>query len=304
VPSPFPRTTLALRAALQAAGLAPDRRRGQCFLTDAQAVDAIVRDAGVGPGDRVVEVGTGPGLLTHALCEAGAEVFSFEVDGRLQALARELREWPSSVRFEVLDVMAGKHRLSDGFARALEPVPGRRTMLVSNLPYGIATPLLLQVLSLDAPPARLVVMVQLDVAEKLLAPTGGPEYGAPSAQVRLKAKGRILRRFGPEVFWPRPRVRSAVLELEPLTPSPCAPGEHEPFARFLVGLFSRRRKVLPAALRAAVPDLSQAAALEAISAEGLDAGSRPQELAPERLLAMFRRLHGSGEGPTRRDPGP
>lgn len=288
-PHEFPRTTTQLRAALEQAGLRPHKGRGQCFLTDVQAVDAIVRDAQVGPEDRVVEVGTGPGLLTHALCEAGAEVVSFEIDAQIQALARSLRHWPAGVRFEVADVLEGKRALHPAFADAFS-APGRRVKLVSNLPYSVATPVLLGVLSLRAPPERIVAMVQLEVAEKLLAAVGSSEYGVPSVQVQLKAGGRILRRFGPQVFWPAPRVRSALLELGPLRPGPLDPDEHAPFGAFVSALFSRRRKVLATALRVAQPHLGPEQIARGLAALGLSPTLRAQELDPPTLLRLWREV--------------
>lgn len=290
----FPRTTRALREALDAAGVRPRKRHGQHFLTDVQAVDAIVRDAEVGPDDVVVEVGTGPGLLTHALCEAGATVVTYDVDADLQALARRLRTWPSRVSFQVLDVLEGKGRLAAPVAEALarRPAPPGACKLVSNLPYAAAVPILLGVLALPAPPERLVVMVQEEVGEKLLAPAGSPAYGVPSVAVGLKARGRVLRRFGPQVFWPRPKVRSVVLDLRPVGPCPVAPEEHVPFGAFVTVVFTRRRKVLPTALATALPGVAPAAVRAALDAHGLAPTARPGEVDPATFLALWRALRG------------
>lgn len=289
----FPRTAQALSAALEAAGLAPDRRHGQCFLTDVQAVDAIVRDAEVTASDHVVEVGTGPGLLTHALAATGAAVTTFDIDARLQRFTRELVAWPPAVLFVEGDVLAGKHELAPAFAQALErePAPGGRRLLVSNLPYNVATPILLGVLGLPRPPQQVTVMVQREVAEKLLAPPGQPAYGAPSVLVGLAATGRILRRFPPQVFWPRPRVDSALLRLDPREPSPYRAGEADAFGRFVTALFMRRRKVLRTAASHALgvsPTEAEASAV----ALGLDPTMRAQDVAPSDLLALWRTRSG------------
>lgn len=289
----FPRTTGQLRAALAAAGIHPKRKHGQHFLTDVQAVDAIARDAAVGPEDVVIEVGTGPGVLTHVLCEQGARVITFDVDPEIQALARSFRPWPERVRFETLDVLASKTRLAEGFAAVFAderpPAPGR-LLLVSNLPYNAGTPILLGVLSLPRPPDRIVVMVQEEVGDKMLAPAGSKAYGVPSVAVGLKARGRALRRFGPQVFWPRPKVRSVVIELEPVVPAPLAADEHAPFATFVTAVFTRRRKVLPTALRAALPGLGADAARAALAAVGLTPTVRAEAVAPETFLALWRAL--------------
>lgn len=286
----FPRTARALREAMDARGLQPRRFRGQNFLTDRQAVDAIVRDAGVDAADRVIEVGTGPGLLTHALSETGAEVVSFEVDTEMLAFARTLCEWPPQVSFVEGDVLASKHELAAPFreAFATRPAAGGRVLFVSNLPYGAGTPILLGVLGLPTLPDDVVVMLQREVVEKLLASTGGADYGAPSVVARLAAQGRTLRRFGPEVFWPRPRVRSAVVRLTPHARRLVAPEEHVAFGAFVTALFTQRRKVLPSALRHAVPGLDADAARARIEGHGLAATARVQEVEPEGLLALWR----------------
>jgi 16S rRNA (adenine1518-N6/adenine1519-N6)-dimethyltransferase len=253
-------------------------------------VDAIVRDAGVRPEDHVVEVGTGAGLLTHALCEAGAAVTSFEVDEDILEVARSLRDWPARIRFVAGDVLAGKHELAPAFAHALldRPSAPGRLLLVSNLPYGAGTPILLLTLALPRPPDEIVVMLQREVAEKLLAPVGSPDYGVTSVAVALKATGRLVRRFGPEVFWPRPKVRSAVIRLRPRPVPALGPPEHRPFGDFVTALFSHRRKVLATALRLAVPTLDAETAEARLRACGLSGRGRVEEVGPEGLLGLWR----------------
>ena len=289
----FPRTTAQLRAALAEVGIHPKRQHGQHFLTDVQAVDAIARDADLKPGDVAIEVGTGPGVLTHVLAETGADVISYDVDPEIQAFAQGLRSWPERVRFETLDVLKSKTVLAEPFARAfsdLRPEAPGRIQLVSNLPYNAGTPILLGVLSLPQPPDRIVVMVQEEVGEKMLAQPGDSDYGVPSVAVGLKATGRVLRRFGPQVFWPRPKVRSVVIELIPRRPAPLAQEEQAPFGAFVTGVFTRRRKVLPTALRAAVPGLTADEARAALAAHDLAPTVRAEAVAPETFLALWRSL--------------
>lgn len=286
----FPRTTRALRDALEARGVHPQKRHGQCFLTDVQAVDAIVRDAAVAPGDAVLEIGTGTGLLTHALCEAGAHVDTFDIDGDIQAVARSLRAWPDRVRFHTGDVLDGKHALAPDVLAALASAhraAAGRAKVVSNLPYNAATPVLLALLALPRPPDEITGMVQLELAVKLLAPPGGEDYGPPSIVRALEADGRILRRFPPQVFWPQPTVTSALLRLVPRPDRPLPPAQERAFAAFLLAVFSRRRKILATGLRTARPALDADAAAAAILAVGLDPRARPEDASPPALLALF-----------------
>lgn len=288
----FPRTARALREALDAYGLRPRKRHGQHFLTDPQAVDAIVRDAGVRSEDHVIEVGTGVGLLTHVLCETGARVTSFEVDEEILALARSLRDWPDTVTFVEGDVLAGKRALAEPFLDAIADraaAPGR-TLLVSNLPYGAGTPIVLGVLGLERPPDDLVVMLQQEVVEKLLAEAGSGNYGAPSVMVHLTAKGEVLRRFGPEVFWPRPKVRSMVARLTPREDAALSGDEHHDFGTFVTALFSHRRKVLPTAMKSALEGLDPDRARQALADRDLDPKVRVGAVRPEDLLAVWRAL--------------
>ncbi len=292
VAAEFPRTTKALRDALAAHGVSPQKRHGQCFLTDVQAVDAIVRDAGVTAGDAVVEVGTGTGLLTHALAEAGAAVDTFDIDPGIQGVAKSLRPWPERVRFHLEDALAGKHALSPPLLAALSSAraaAGRgRVRFVSNLPYNAATPIVLALLALEDPPDTVTVMVQLELAEKLLAPADDESYGPPSILRHLEAEGRVVRKFPPQVFWPQPRVTSAVVHLVPRRPRGLSVTDERPFAEFLLALFSRRRKVLSTGLRVARPSLDAAGAVRALAAAGLAPTTRPEQVSPEALLALFR----------------
>ena len=291
-PAGFPRTARALREALAAHGVAPAKRHGQCFLTDVQAIDAIVRDAEVGPADAVLEVGTGTGLLTHALAEAGASIDTFDIDPRVQALARGFRTWPERVRFHLVDVLESKRALAgpflDALSRARARVPAGPVKIVSNLPYNVATSFLLSLLALPDPPDAITVMVQLEVAEKLLGQTGHDDYGPPSILRALHADGRILRRFPPQVFWPMPSVKSALLRLVPRRPPDLRPDEDRPFSEFLLAVFSRRRKVLSSALRNARPALSAEAAAAALLALGLDPRIRPEDAPPVAHRDLFR----------------
>ncbi len=294
----YPRTAHALRAALEVRGFRPRKRHGQHFLTDPQAVDAIVRDARVSADDHVVEIGTGVGLLTHALAETGAAVTSFEIDPDALALARSLRIWPERVRFVEADALQSKHALSPLLVKTLgqrPPAPGR-VLVVSNLPYGAGTPIVLDLLAADDPPEELVVMLQREVVEKLLAGPGLRLYGAPSVLVGLLAKGRILRRFGPEVFWPRPRVASAVVRLVPLGDRPVRGVEARRFGTFVTALFSRRRKILRTALRHARPSLGAEQAERSLAASGLAASGRVEDVGPAGLLDLFRRVASGGGG--------
>ena len=200
-----------LRAAVQAAGAPPRKRHGQHFLQDANLLAAIVRDAEVGPGDVVLEIGPGPGLLTRHLLAAGAAVRAVEIDPRIRTAADQLVEaelWPR-LSWTEADALAGPQALSEPL-RAL--LPGC-TRVVSNLPYNIAAPLIALLLEEPAAPDRLVGLIQAEMGDRLLAPEGSRIYGSLSVVRAVCAEGRILRRVPPVAFWPPPRVSSVLVEL-------------------------------------------------------------------------------------------
>lgn len=247
----------------------PRRSLGQHFLVDPNIVRKIVEVAGVGPGDRVIEVGAGTGTLTRALAASGASVVAYEVDSRLQPLLEESVGGLDAVDLRIGDVMDAD------LAAALGDGPWT---MVANLPYHVGTPLLLQCLRSVAAIGRFVVMVQREVADRLAAPPGSRVYGVPSVVVGLYASIAPAFRVAPNVFLPPPRVASSVVVLERTHP-PSA--RRERAVEIAAGAFGRRRKMLRGALRDTVGDAG--ALLEAC---GLDPSARPETLAPGDFLRL------------------
>ena len=231
-----------LRAVVEGAGAPPRRRHGQHYLQDANLLAAIVRDAGVAPGDVVLEIGPGPGLLTRHLLAAGAEVRAVEIDPRLKSVAERLIEaplWPA-LRWVEGDALEGPRALSP---RLREQLPGC-THVVSNLPYNVAAPLIVLLLEEPAAPDQMVVMIQAEMGERLLAAPGGRDYGNLSVVLGLCAEARVLRRVPPAAFWPQPNVDSVVIELRRQVDRPAAEALRE-LHEFLGLAFQARRKTLP-----------------------------------------------------------
>jgi 16S rRNA (adenine1518-N6/adenine1519-N6)-dimethyltransferase len=246
-------------------GLRPSRALGQNFVTDPNTVRRIAHLAGVGPGDRVVEIGPGLGSLTLALQESGAAVTAVEIDQHLMPVL-EAVIGSDNVRLVHGDA------LKIDWAELLGPEPG--WVLVANLPYNIATPLVADLL--DGVPTidRMVIMVQREVGERLAAKPGDPEYGAVSVKVAYWAEASVVGRVPPSVFVPRPKVESALVSIR-RRPAPAVdPDEVKPedlFALVRAG-FAKRRKMLRRSLAGLVPEGAfQAAGVEPESrAENLD----------------------------------
>jgi 16S rRNA (adenine1518-N6/adenine1519-N6)-dimethyltransferase len=189
---------------LERHGLRPSRALGQNFVADPNTVRRIARLAGVGPGDRVVEIGAGLGSLTLALAETGASVTAVELD---RYLVPVLRSVVSGV--EDITVVEGDAMTLDWKALLTSPP----YVLVANLPYNVATPLVLDLLD-DVPAVqRMLVMVQREVGERLAAAPGDAAYGLPSVKVAYWADASIAGRVPATVFVPQPRVESALVSI-------------------------------------------------------------------------------------------
>ena len=263
-----PQTRSQVVELLQRHQLTPRKGWGQHFLVDPNLTRKVVATAKVGPGDRVLEVGTGTGTLTRALAEAGTEVLSFEVDLRLQPVLAETLQGVQRVEVRFADIM----KLDLG--EVLGPGPWQ---LVANLPYNIGTPLLLDLLRRVPAVTRFTVMVQLEVAERLTAGVGSAEYGLPSVVVALHADARKEFTVPPQVFFPPPQVASAVVTLER---RPAPPGADKALALAAAG-FGQRRKMLRRSLREAVAD-----PVAVLTAAGIDPAARAEQVGPEGWLRL------------------
>jgi len=258
----------AIRALLAAHGLEASRALGQNFVADANTVRKIARLARVGPGDRVVEVGAGLGSLTLALRETGAAVTAIEVDRHLTPVLRSVVE-PAGATVVEADAMHldWTGLLGDG-----------PWVLVANLPYNIATPLVLDLLELVPAIERMLVLVQLEVAERLAAGPGTKAYGIPSVKRAWWAEATIAGKVAPSVFIPQPRVHSGLVDIRRHAPAASAAVRAVVFDLIETG-FNQRRKMLRRSLAAKVGPGD----LEA-------AGIRPEARAEELTLEDWLRL--------------
>jgi 16S rRNA (adenine1518-N6/adenine1519-N6)-dimethyltransferase len=248
-------------------------RLGQNFLADPNLLDAILRDAELDPGDVVLEVGAGEGVLTVRLAEAAAHVHTVELDRGLEPALAELAGLPN------VEIHWGDAMKID--LAALDPTP---TALVANLPYSIATPLILRTIEELPSLTRWTAMVQREIADRLRAGPGSRTYGAPSVLVQLACEVRLIRTVDPAVFRPRPRVSSAILGLRRTGPGA------DPATRELVrSAFAHRRKALPRSLEHVRPGMLEAAR-EALTELGLPADARAEALAPEEFAALAAKL--------------
>ncbi|GGM96904.1 ribosomal RNA small subunit methyltransferase A [Terrabacter tumescens] len=247
----------------------PTKQWGQNFVVDANTVRKIVRVAGVGPHDVVVEVGPGLGSLTLALLPVVKHVTAVEVDPRL---AGALEETVRSLQPENAD----KLRLVAADALTVTKLPGPDpTALVANLPYNISVPVVLSFLQHFPTIERVLVMVQLEVAERLAAKPGSKIYGVPSLKAAWYADVELAGRVGRNVFWPAPNVDSGLVSFRRRKP-PKTTASREDVFRCIDAAFLQRRKALRGALAswAGSPD----AAEQALVAAGVDPRTRGEQL--------------------------
>ncbi len=245
-------------------GLRPSRALGQNFVVDPNTVRRIVRLAGVTDGAAVVEVGAGLGSLTLALAEAGAQVVAVEVDRGLVPILREVVADRSVTVVEADALQLDWDELLGPVDRAgLRGSAGGagRWSLVSNLPYNVATPLVVQVLEQAPQVGSLLVMVQREVGERLAARPGQAAYGAVSVVVDYWAEASVVGRVPPTVFVPRPKVESALVRID-RRPSPAVPVTAVTYDRLRQVVragFAQRRKMLRRSLAGVVPAAAFAA---------------------------------------------
>jgi len=256
---------------LAAHGLAPRRALGQNFVVDPNTVRRVARLSGVGPGDRVVEIGAGLGSLTLALAEAGAAVTAVEVDRGIVPVLRSVVE-PHGVT-----VVEGDAMTLDWAALL---AGGGRWTLVANLPYNIATPLIIDVLETVPAIHRLLVMVQAEVAERLAAAPGDGQYGGVSVLVAYWAVARVVGRVPPTVFLPRPKVDSALVAID-RRDTPAADLDYRRLKELVRLGFGQRRKMLRRSLAGVVDEAAFAGA-------GVRPDARAEELGMEEWAKLVR----------------
>jgi 16S rRNA (adenine1518-N6/adenine1519-N6)-dimethyltransferase len=251
----------------------PPPRLGQNFLADTNLLEAIVRESGVGPADVVLEIGAGEGALTSGLADVAGHVHAIELDRRLEGALEAVGSEPN------VEIHWGDALRLD--LAALHPAP---TAVVSNLPYAVATPVILRTVG-ELPSVReWTVMVQREIADRLRAGAGSRTYGSASVLVGLAAEVRLARTVDPAVFRPRPRVASAVLRM-----SRQGPGAGEATRRLVRQAFAHRRKSLARSLELAEPGRIDAvrAALEEMD---LPADARAESLTPAQFEALAKAI--------------
>ncbi len=263
-------TRTRIRELLEQHGLSPSRALGQNFLCDAAMVDKIVRLAGVRSGDRVVEIGPGLGSLTLGLAGAGAEVLAIEIDRFLVP-----------VLSEVVAGLPVTIRQADAMTLDWDAELGAEEWsVVANLPYNVATPLILDLLVAQPQLRRWVVMVQREVGERLAARPGDKGCGIPSAIVAYWGTASVVGHVPPQLFLPQPRVESVLVRIDRAS-APTVDVDFDRYSMLVRTGFGQRRKMLRRSL-AGVLDADR------IAEAGIEPTARPEELTLDQWAALAR----------------
>lgn len=266
------------------AGASPRRRFGQNFMIDGNLLRLVAEAGEIGGEDLVIEVGPGTGSLTAELLQRARRVVAVEIDRDLVKILGEQFENQPKLRLIQGDALAGKHALNAELAKEIaeEITGGRRPKLVANLPYNIASPLIIELLIAGC--GLLAFTVQREVAQRLRAAAGSGDYGPLSVMAQVLADVELLRVLPPQAFWPAPKVESALMRMTRRDDADAVAGRARPLGAFVQAVFSSRRKTLRNALGKAVPGAN---AEEIIASQNLAAEVRPEALTPGQFLSLF-----------------
>lgn len=295
-----PRQTLSyLRNLFERHGIKPKNKLGQNFLIDLNLIDLIVRSAELTRQDAVLEVGSGTGSLTARLAEEAGAVLSAEIDHSFCELVRDAVTESDRVVLMQVDALKRKNEMNPHLIEALDELQERtRTRnlkLVSNLPYSVAVPVITNLLLTSLNFTRMVVTVQWEIAERLMARPNTSTYAGLAVLVQSLADVTLVRKLPPGVFWPRPKVASAIVQIDPRVEKrahvEAEVGSVQRFRNFLRDLYTHRRKNLRGALAGMPSSKHEKQEVDRKLAElQIDGTTRAEDLDVEhhlRLCAAF-----------------
>ncbi len=272
-------------------GLEPNARHGQNFLIDINLVHLLVEAAALTGDDVVLEVGTGTGSLTALIAERVAAVVTVEIDRHLFQIASEELIDCENVTMLARDALKNKNRFDplvlDAVAEELQKGENRRFKLVANLPYNIATPVIANLLAAPLVPQSMTVTIQKELAERIVAKPSTKEYGHLSVWVQSQCRAEIVRIMPPAVFWPRPKVESAILHIE-LDPQRRARiPDLAFFQSFTRAMFFHRRKFLRSVLVSATKTYFTKPQVDEVLVEtGFGPDWRAEQLSVDEMLRL------------------
>jgi len=280
-----------LMARFREMGIEPATRHGQNFLIDLNLQQIIVDSANLTDADVVLEVGTGTGALTASMAKRAAAVVTVEIDGHLFELASEELIDYDNVTMLRQDALKNKNqfdpRVMEAVGERLAEEPGRRLKLAANLPYNIATPVLSNLLLCEHVPHTMVATIQKELADRIVAQPWSKDYGALSVWMQCQAKTEIVRIMPPSVFWPTPKVDSAIVRIRVDAARRASIPDLRFFHQFVRAIFLHRRKFLRANVMSALKrNLSKDQVDEILAQMELNPDARTEQLDVPTLLRL------------------
>ena len=276
-------------------GLAPNSRHGQNFLIDLNLIELLARSADLNENDVVLEVGTGTGSLTGLLAKQAARVVTVEIDGHLHQLAREELEEFDNVVMLHQDALRNKNHLHqnviDTVKQQLDDLPGSRFKLAANLPYNVATPILSNLLKSEIIPDTMTVTIQKELADRIMASPHSKDYNSLSIWMQAVADTELVRVMAPSVFWPRPKVHSAIIHVTHRPEKRALIADIDFFLEFVRAMFFHRRKFLRSvAISAFKGRLNKPQVDEVLDSMGFGPDTRAEQLPVETMIELADRF--------------
>lgn len=277
-------------------GLEPNKRHGQNFLIDLNLVRMIADTGDIQPCDAILEIGTGTGSLTAMMAEKAGFVVTVEIDEHLHQLAKEELEPFRNVLMLRQDALKNKNNLSPTVLAPIrewvQGAPGRGFKLVANLPYNVATPIISNLLMLEDPPTLISVTIQKELGERMMAVPSTKDYSALSVWVQALCDVSIVRVLPPTVFWPAPKVDSAIMRIQPIPEKRAAIPNLAFFHTFTRALFFHRRKFLRSVIISAFKEKLNKPQVDAVLAElpFYHSNTRAEELSVAQIQELSDRF--------------
>ncbi|MEM7455037.1 MAG: 16S rRNA (adenine(1518)-N(6)/adenine(1519)-N(6))-dimethyltransferase RsmA [Planctomycetota bacterium] len=284
-----------LKRRFEEVGLNPNKRHGQNFLIDLNLIKMIADGARLESNDVVLEIGTGMGSLTGIMAPQCAAVITVEIDEHLYQLAREELEGMDNIEMLHQDCLKNKNRFApeviDAIKRHMAAGSDRIFKLAANLPYNVATPILTNLLRSEVIPHSMTVTIQKELADRIVAGPGSKDYGALSIWMQTLCDVKILRVMSPKVFWPRPKVDSAIIHIVHRPEKRAMIPDSDFFHAFVRAMFFHRRKFMRSvAVSAFKGQLEKPQVDEVLDAMGLGADARTEQLTVERIQELCERF--------------
>jgi 16S rRNA (adenine1518-N6/adenine1519-N6)-dimethyltransferase len=286
-----------IKRRLSEAGIYPVSRYGQNFLTDLNLVRMIADSAKLGPQDVALEIGTGTGSLTAMIAEKAGHVITVEIDKNLHQLAREELASFNNITFLQQDALRNKNNFSqellDTIATAMAQIDNAQLKLVANLPYNIATPIISNLLTHEEfVPTSMTATIQKELGERIVARPATSDFGSLSLWIQAQCDAEIVRIMNPSVFWPRPKVHSAIVHIVTNLEKRARIKNLKNYQQFIRSVFIHRRKYLRSVLITVFKNqLTRQDVDETLESMGLKGEYRAEQLAVAVMIELCERLY-------------